>query len=58
MTKTNKYPFFIERGEMDPDKRFNNELCPHTGRAMVEGPLPEDVWNEYVDSNNELHYGR
>lgn len=58
MTKTNKYPFFIEREEMASDKRFNNELCHHTGRVMVGGPLPEDIWIEYVDSDGNFHYGR
>ena len=53
-----KYPFFSEREEMVSDKRFNNELCHHTGRVMVEGSATSDVWNEYKDSEGELHYGR
>lgn len=53
-----EYPFFIEGEEMVSDKRFHNELCHHTGRVMVSGPLKEDVWNEYIDSDGDFHYGR
>lgn len=53
-----KYPFFSEREEIVSDKQFNNELCHHTGRVMVEGPMAADVWNEYQDRDGNLHYGR
>ena len=53
-----KYPYFIEREYMALDKRFNGELCHHTGRVMINGSTSADVWNEYIDSKGELHYGR
>ena len=53
-----EYPYFIEREYMALDKRFNGELCHHTGRVMVNGSTPADLWNEYIDSKGELHYGR
>ena len=53
-----KYPYFYEREHMALDKRFGNEICHHTGRVMVTGSTPADVWNEYIDSKGELHYGR
>lgn len=58
MDKNINYPFFLEREEMVLDKRFNEELCHHTGRVMVEGPTAADAWNEYQDRDGNLHYGR
>lgn len=53
-----KYPIFVEAEKMASDKRFNGELCHHTGRVMVDGITAADVWNEYKDNEGELHYGR
>ena len=46
------------------DKRFstNNgeELCHATGREVCFGDpsVLADWWEEYIDSDGELHYGR
>lgn len=48
-----------ELAVMPFDKTFdadgNEELCHATGmEVLIDGQW----WNEYVDSNDELHYGR
>lgn len=46
------------------DKRFDtangDELCHATGYEVCNGnpENPADWWEEYIDSNGELHYGR
>ena len=46
------------------DKAFeidgNVELCHATGDEVCLGDPdnPSDWWNEYIDSNGELQYGR
>ena len=52
--------FRVIRGEMPYDKMFDvanggEELCHATGMEWFDGV---EWWNEYVDSENELHYGR
>lgn len=45
--------------EMPPDHAFQTangeELCHATGYAVM---LDGEWWNEYVDQDGELHYGR
>lgn len=48
-----------ELDEMPFDKVFpvngNEELCHSTGREVFQNG---EWWNEYEDSEGELHYGR
>ncbi len=37
------------------DKEFNGELCHATGYEWYDG---KEWWNEYEDSDGNLHYGR
>lgn len=53
-----------ELEEMPFDKAFdvngNEQLCPATGWQVCFGnpSEPADWWNEYEDSEGDLHYGR
>ena len=53
-----------ELGYMPYDKAFevngNQELCHATGFEVCDGnpENPADWWEEYKDSNGDLHYGR
>ena len=53
--------------EMPFDKAFetengNEELCHATGFEVCDADknpdLPQNWWNEYVDMNGNLYYGR
>lgn len=45
-----------ERLETMPfDARFNGELCHATGDEVFRNG---EWWNEYMDRDGELHYGR
>ena len=48
----------MERRELDRpamDMRFDEELCHSTGYEIKEDG---EWWNEFVDSEGNLHYGR
>ena len=49
-----------ELPEMPFDKRFDGELCHATGFEECHGDPknPADCWNEYEDSQGNIHYGR
>ena len=47
----------IELEEMPLDMVFNGELCHATG-YIVQFEGDNTYWYEYVDSDNEYHYGR
>lgn len=65
VVRENERHFVRELEEMPFDKVFttangNEELCRATGLEVCLGN-PEDLsdwWNEYVDSNGDLYYGR
>lgn len=51
----------LERRELDEipfDKRFDNELCHATGYEVRLAWDTDNWWNEYVDRDGNLHYGR
>lgn len=56
--------FRRELETMPFDKAFtvngNEELCNATGYEVCEGNPddPSDWWNEYIDSNGDIHLGR
>ena len=37
------------------DKEFSGELCHATGYEWFDG---KEWWNEYIDADGNLHYGR
>lgn len=52
-----------ELSEMPFDMRFetergNEELCHVTGYEVCFADRSTDWWNEYEDSDGNLHYGR
>ena len=49
-----------ELAEMPCDKRFGNELCHATGYEVCHGNPQNlaDWWNEFEDSDGNIHYGR
>jgi len=46
--------------EMPFDMDFGGELCHATGDEVCLGDPsnPADWWNEYIDQDGNLHYGR
>lgn len=40
---------------MPMDKEFGGELCHATGYEYYDG---KEWWNEYIDADGNLHYGR
>jgi hypothetical protein len=56
MRREEDHEMIRERLDVMPfDHEFNGELCHATGYEVF---LHGEWWNEYEDSEGELHYGR